>query len=160
MFIMRPAWKQENFMTSSKRRRGIKFYLLRIHMYFFVGFWLLFCILIRPEKAQNLAWSYNEVLLYLILTLPYGAKHLGCWPKITNIQPILTIPNTLTSLSLCNWFLRKFMMNIIEEKVRYSGITKIELYVSFYGKTILKFDPTLYSYLRTSQMIAKQNQIC
>ena len=33
-------------------------------MYFFVGFWLLFCILIRPEKAQNLAWSYNEVLLY------------------------------------------------------------------------------------------------
>jgi len=26
MFIMRPAWKQENFMTSSKRRRGIKFH--------------------------------------------------------------------------------------------------------------------------------------
>jgi len=25
-------------------------------------------------------------------------------------------------------------MNIIGEKMRYSGITKIELYVSFYGK--------------------------
>ena len=38
-------------------------------------------------------------------------------------------------------------MNVVLENVRYSGIINIELYVSFYGKPILKVGPTLCSYL-------------
>jgi len=42
-----------------------KILIIHINMYFFVEFWHLFCILTRPGKAQNLAWPYNQVLLYL-----------------------------------------------------------------------------------------------
>ena len=49
-------------------------------------------------------------------------------------SPVLTIPSALTSLSSYAQCLCKFIMNFIEGKVKYSGITKMELYVSFYGK--------------------------
>ena len=46
----------------------------------------------------------------------------------------MTTPSALTSLSSYAQCLCKFIMNFIEGKVKYSGITKMELYVSFYGK--------------------------
>jgi len=73
-------------------------------------------------------------MTYWVLKLPYFAQFwppthiLGNWPKITNIQPILTIPSTPTSLLLPLIYLCELIMNISQEKGRYSRITKIELY--------------------------------
>ena len=86
-----------------------------------------------------IASFHHSIMTYWVLKLPYFAQFwppthiLGNWPKITNIQLILTLPSTLTSLLLPLIYLCKFIMNISKEKGRCSRISKIELYVNFYG---------------------------
>jgi len=76
-------------------------------------------------------------MTYWVLKSPYFAQFcppthsLGNWPKITNIQPILTIPSTPTPLLLPLIYLCKLIMNISQEKGRCSIMTKIRALLKF-----------------------------
>ena len=97
--------------------------------------------------------SVEVTIFCAILTAdPHADPHFGNWPKITNIQPILTIPSTPTPLLLPLIYLCELIMNISQKKGRCSIMTKIELYWNSKNVLLRIYCTSVFFYLIVKQI--------